>query len=82
MELKKLPEKPNIVIIITDQEREVMHCPEKLAEEICNSLRPLKPNLATNNPYDLIGGVHHECVSLAFILLLNGENDGNRKHVP
>lgn len=33
MDLKNLPEKPNILIIITDQEREVMHWPDGWAEE-------------------------------------------------
>ena len=33
MALEKLPDKPNIVLIITDQEREVMHWPEGWAEE-------------------------------------------------
>ena len=33
MNLDKLPKKPNIVFIITDQEREVMHWPEGWAEE-------------------------------------------------
>lgn len=33
MTLNNLPEKPNILIIITDQEREVMHWPEGWAEE-------------------------------------------------
>ena len=32
MPLEKLPKKPNIVLIITDQEREVMHWPEGWAE--------------------------------------------------
>lgn len=33
MSLENLPKKPNIVLIITDQEREVMHWPEGWAEE-------------------------------------------------
>ncbi|MEM7134329.1 MAG: sulfatase-like hydrolase/transferase [Chloroflexota bacterium] len=33
MNLDKLPKKPNIVLIVTDQEREVMHWPEGWAEE-------------------------------------------------
>ncbi|NDJ54767.1 MAG: sulfatase-like hydrolase/transferase [Chloroflexi bacterium] len=33
MQLNNLPEKPNILIIITDQEREVMHWPEGWAED-------------------------------------------------
>ena len=32
MPLEQLPHKPNIVLIITDQEREVMHWPEGWAE--------------------------------------------------
>lgn len=33
MSLDKLPSKPNIVLIVTDQEREVMHWPEGWADE-------------------------------------------------
>lgn len=33
MNLDKLPKKPNIVLIVTDQEREVMHWPEGWAED-------------------------------------------------
>ncbi len=32
MSLESLPKKPNIVLIITDQERQVMHWPEGWAE--------------------------------------------------
>lgn len=44
MELKNLPKKPNILIIITDQEREVMHWPEGWAEENLLARNRLKAN--------------------------------------
>ena len=39
MPLEHLPKKPNIVLIITDQEREVMHWPEGWAEAKDYALR-------------------------------------------
>ncbi|NDJ61585.1 MAG: sulfatase-like hydrolase/transferase, partial [Chloroflexi bacterium] len=44
MTLTNLPDKPNIVIIITDQEREVMHWPEGWAEENLQARRRLMAN--------------------------------------
>ena len=44
MSLDKLPKNPNIVLIITDQEREVMHWPEGWAEENLHARNRLMAN--------------------------------------
>jgi choline-sulfatase len=44
MSLDNLPNKPNIVLIITDQEREVMHWPEGWAEENLHARSRLMAN--------------------------------------
>ena len=44
MSLDNLPKKPNIVIIFTDQEREVMHWPEGWAEENLKARKRLMDN--------------------------------------
>lgn len=52
MSLDNLPKKPNIVLIVTDQEREVMHWPEGWAEENLQARSRLMANgLAFRNAH-------------------------------
>ena len=61
MPLKHLPKKPNIVLIITDQEREVRHWPDGWAEANLPARSPpwwtsyprSQPWLARRNPSDM-----------------------------
>ncbi len=46
---KKLPKKPNLLIILTDQERQVMHFPEGWAKENLPAMERLKANGITFN---------------------------------
>ena len=50
MPLENLPKKPNIVLIITDQEREVMHWPEGWAEDNLPARNRLMANGLTTAP--------------------------------
>ena len=94
MSLDNLPKKPNIVLIVTDQEREVMHWPEGWAEENLHARSRLMANgltfrnahcntaACTPSRASLMTGLYPAQHGLKNLLFCDDPNDKTQRRTP